>query len=1327
MDVNHPKIESDDAKLFHDGFLKRPIEGVYEFESHKREPEDMPHFPRFRSYVNDADFKPMGMDKLTINSGFALNGSEIHTSSLLEPYSVIEARNKGVRLFKARGRKFNFEDSLITSDRVSLVIYHREDSIFHPGLMFDYNLNESTLKMVKDHSGFKHAPFKSTLFKMEIEAEMVDWDLDTDSLNLSRLNAKNQIPVLFESEEYFNKQRYNRLSGLYNFNPLLMAVGYSHRVNSLQFYSGDMARDLNQNPSTVKGAMKNLSQQGYIDYDPATDVVQLKRKAIHYYLSDRRRKDYDNVSISSLSPREPNATFSFEDESMTIRGVERFYLSEPLDVYITPENYQIKMLANRDFEFNGKINAGNFEYVGSEFRFDYDSFLVVMPKVDSLKFNVTSEFRDRNNKVVRENVSNQLVETGGVLYINHPKNKSALKNFPQYPVYDGQKGATVYFNSPDILNGAYDKSLAFSIPPFNIDSVSAANTNVIGFTGTFSSRGILPEFEDKIQIMPDRSLGFTHKLPEAGFDIFEGRAKVFGELKMDKGGLQVNGRMEFGPSTLYSDDFVIYQDSVIAKGSEVKVQEGMFAGVSFPETHVEEYHLKWYPYLDSLYVFNEADPIRMFNGQGDLNGYVIISQKGMYGGGQFLTSGSEINSDKYTFSEHEVSARNSDFEIKSDNPDKPALAGEDVEVNLDLTAGISDISPEIAGVAAIDFPYAQYKTSISNAEWDLNQGTVTMTKQEGVDIQDSYFYTTNEEMDSLVFNATGAVYDINDLTLNVSGIPYIVVADAKITPDNNEVLIKENADIQEFYDASLEIDTLEGYHSMIHGNIKIISRNEFQGDATYQYVNAEKDTFNIKMGSFHLEEEEIDRNEYVKYTVSSGEITALDNVYINPGMIFKGIMTMYANKPALELDGFVKLDLENVPGYDYWIQYKSSADVQEIIIPFDESVMENGDPLVAGLHYENSTFDLYSTFVTDKRTPGDEDFFIPSGQLRHDVENGQYVIERFEKSIGESYEGNTFIYNEESSDIKFEGALNFLGEYSDGIELTATGSGSGNLDKSEFDLNTLLAFEFNIPNGAVDAMGLDLQQTVEILNPPPAEGDKTELLYKLAPIIGDRTVKDYEEKSFEEYIPIFALSGKLAKDLLLTNVDFKWSESNLAWYSTSKIGVSNVKGIDINSSLDGFIEMKKDISGDIVNIFIQATPDTWYFFNYENNSLITYSSDPLFNQIINDKTNVAKAKIGEFVFSSGSLEETESFVNQFRSLYFGINDLYYLQMGESPVDQEPDAFQSFPEEGPQDEPPAASKKKSKKDKKKKDEEDTGFDPFGAPDEEEDQDDDSDGF
>ena len=136
----------------------------------------------------------------------------------------------------------------------------------------------------------------------------------------------------------------------------------------------------------------------------------------------------------------------------------------------------------------------------------------------------------------------------------------------------------------------------FQSPPFSVDSVSSDDASVIGFTGTFSSGGIFPPFEQKLQIMPDRSLGFTHTIPADGFPLFDGKGTGFGDIRIDKKGLQINGMIEFQSSTLNSDDFVIYQDSVIAMGSDVRVDPGMFAGASFADAQVNDYRMKWLPF-----------------------------------------------------------------------------------------------------------------------------------------------------------------------------------------------------------------------------------------------------------------------------------------------------------------------------------------------------------------------------------------------------------------------------------------------------------------------------------------------------------------------------------------------------------------------------------------------------------------------------------------------------------------------------------------------------------------------------------------------------------
>jgi hypothetical protein len=129
-------------------------------------------------------------------------------------------------------------------------------------------------------------------------------------------------------------------------------------------------------------------------------------------------------------------------------------------------------------------------------------------------------------------------------------------------------------------------------------------------------------------------------------------------------------------------------------------------------------------------------------------------------------------------------------------------------------------------------------------------------------------------------------------------------------------------------------------------------------------------------------------------------------------------------------------------------------------------------------------------------------------------------------------------------------------------------------------------------------------------------------------------------------------------------VNLKWSKDHRAFYSEGNLGLSNIGRNDINGGFEGFLEVKKNEDGGaVMNIFLKASPDSWYFFGYEDNRLLMHSSNPEFNSTVAKKTNSGKAKIGELVFLPGSDEETLAFINRFRLDYYGIQVPYSLSSG----------------------------------------------------------------
>lgn len=424
------------------------------------------------------------------------------------------------------------------------------------------------------------------------------------------------------------------------------------------------------------------------------------------------------------------------------------------------------------------------------------------------------------------------------------------------------------------------------------------------------------------------------------------------------------------------------------------------------------------------------------------------------------------------------------------------------------------------------------------------------------------------------------------------------------------------------------------------------------------------------MTDFHLEpvtETETSKRYQRKKTVASmqtvgtGTVIEDDKVVLGAGMFYKGDLTMYATKPALQLTGYVKLDIKKIKNYNTWIQYKQSGDEPMVLIAFDNAVNQDGRRVGAGLHFTAAENKLYISFLNETQE-GDEDFFLPSGSLFYDTLTKEYKIEDREKSAGNKLSGKVFAYNDETSQVRFEGPINLLNGTKD-FNITASALGQGNMETNDIRMNSLVMVNTTAAPDALTLMARDLQAVIQAEGAEEGLGDRTELLYKIADFVGERTAKEYESKSQQGYVSLGTMA-ETTKPLTFANVNLKWSPKFKAFYSEGSIGLSNINRNDINGAFEGFMEAKKnEDGGPVFNVFIKASPDSWYYFGYEDNRLLMYSSNNDFNTTVAKKTNSGKAKVGEMVFIPGSEEETLAFINRFRKEYYDIDVPYNLSAG----------------------------------------------------------------
>ncbi len=967
----------------------------------------------------------------------------------------------------------------------------------------------------------------------------------------------------------------------------------------------------------------------------------------------------------------PNASVDANGGGMLIRGIEAFSISKKLNVNILPREKEIRIFENRSILMeHGEVTVGNFRFIGRNFVLPYDEFKLTMGEIDTVLFSVP----DKDNPKKRIDLGAEIRMNDGSLQINNPNNKSGLKTgliagaekkgdtYEMYPKLSVETGGKIYFDQFYRQKSAYHKPQAyFEIPKLELDSLTSSAPK---FTGTFYSNMLPPIKEDLIPIFDANyngieekySLGFVHR-PKKPIKLYATDGTITADsLVMYKTSLTASGRNTEIKHLTYSvkaNKIVLTPDSAFAYNAELNAKQGRVKNTDYPHAFGKNLKLHWstgyrkdtlFVPQDSLVVSNKVnEPMTVFNADNPAaaNGKIAITPRALW------LTGMLVRKDFFMFAPEGMTITNDriftpntadnavDFKINSLNADPfdttsanlyiehpPIIQGNAVAVDFDLKRGIAKITPNdtIAKsdptYAFITFPYAKFKTSIKQATWDVNKKMITMKGDSS-----SVFYSTKfqEETGSnakdLEFISTGGTYDIKDLEnpiLELTGVPYIISADSRILPDKGKIEILKGSEVQELRNAKLVIDTLNKYHKLIDGTIKIHNRLEYEGDATYQYTNVDSSKTNIKFDKFEfIRELRVDSSkrkrrrdlpDSVAYTRGNGEVADTERFFVTKSILFKGKVEMLAFKKDLKVDGYIKAELAKHKEFNStWIPYK--RDAGDVYIELEEKTQGEADVVTSGLHFNKDEGKIYPTFLSIKPNQSDDDIFLAKGVLKYLPKEDEFKITDKKKldSTQTNYEGNVFVFDDKKDFMQMEGAINLTDAETQKYIRTA-GNAKVNIAKHKYDINTMMVFDFKNPKIAFTTAG----QLFKINRPSDAENainDSLPIQPKMAEFIGNEKTLSYEKDRKGIYKPLFMADKKLKKSLVLSNVHFKWSDSTKAFYSVGKIGVASMYDRDVNAMLNGFVEIKKTAGGDIVSVYLEAGEGNWLYFNTEGGIL----------------------------------------------------------------------------------------------------------------------------
>jgi hypothetical protein len=102
------------------------------------------------------------------------------------------------------------------------------------------------------------------------------------------------------------------------------------------------------------------------------------------------------------------------------------------------------------------------------------------------------------------------------------------------------------------------------------------------------------------------------------------------------------------------------------------------------------------------------------------------------------------------------------------------------------------------------------------------------------------------------------------------------------------------------------------------------------------------------------------------------------------------------------------------------------------------------------------------------------------------------------------------------------------------------------------------------------------------------------------------------------------------------------------------LGVSNIGETDINTKIDGYVEIRKNpVAGDEVYIFLEVSPSVWYYMGYREGQMGVISSEKTFNDILTAKAEKQK-KSKDYSVIPVDLAEAKVFRQDFMKIYLGM-------------------------------------------------------------------------
>ena len=1193
IDVTKSDFRADSVLLHSKIYPKRPTLGYFEEKLTSQSDHKDNSFPRFFSYRKDIVIDNL-IPGAYFKGSFAMIGSKFYGGGTDSNRAEVSFSYKDTILVRARSDRFLLRTDKLYSENVEVRIYLGQDSIYHPKVSLRYLPNNKQFSIIRKDEGMGQTAFTNTFHNVSMKFDIANWKLGEPLMTLGNLNLGSKSPVIFESENYFRTRRYDQIQGVSSRNPLVKLKNMRQTYGRKHVTVDEVAHYLKMSERNAHIFMMRMAIYGFVQYNVDTRKGVLTDKIYDYILNQKGVRDFDVIQFVSSVEQGNNARLSLEDYSMEINGVDRIALSDSQKVGLFPRDSKLTLYKGLNFDFNGKISAGLFNFWGDNMEFNYEQFRINMETVDSMRFKVRSFTKNARGYRELKRVRTVLQELNGELQIDKPNNKSGKDYYSEYPIFKSGTNSFIYYDKEQIFDSVYNRQEFYvELEPFTIDSLDNISTQGLKFDGTFTSAGIFPDMPQTITVQRDYSLGFNMATPAAGLSAYGGKGTFTDSVFLSNQGLRGKGRIDYNAAVAESKEFFFFPDSTngLAYNYDIEAQTG---AADHPHVSGDSVFIHWEPYNDQMFASNRGEPFEMYDDIGmKADGELAYGPGGLSGKGLLQFLNAETRSKDYDFQNRKFSSDSLAFRVR---------ANEDAEWGFAVDNATADVDfDKQKGEFALNdpddffrFPDNKYICTMDFAKWEIPKKAVQVSKQSAS--TRAKMISMKPQQDSLRFEADRARFYLENSLLESFEVPEIRVADASIVPDTGYVAIEANAKMRTLQNAAITANRSTQYHQFLGGTIDIRSRNDYSGTADYEYLDKDGTPWPLR---FHTVEVDSTGT-----TIGKADIDKEEYFYMSPQFAYHGKAWMKADRKALKFRGKTHIESDCPMISTDWFAFESLVDPDNIVIDLPEVDPEDATKTLAnGIYLASDTISGFAAFLSRDVSPNDQQMFFTTGKLYFDDAINSYVITSRDSLQDTTSAANVLEFNSANCTLHGKGEMS-LGEPDEQFTINSYGTIDYNLNNDEMVLDLAVGFNFFFDDEIQDRMATNISLE--------SDGDGSDYTRPVFQTMLKDKLDLKDRREFLSDVRDYGAPEELPKDLrhtiLLSNLTLKWTPESRSFLSEGTIGIAAFGEYFVNRKVEGSFELQRKRSGDELNMYWDVAPGLEYFIEYKRGMMRVYSS-----------------------------------------------------------------------------------------------------------------------